>query len=364
MIPVFEESSGSACHIVIRGQLVGLETIADACPHGHRFRDKRPPVYTPLFECMPKGKQAPNFRQHPSWEAHAIGTPACMFESSEPSDDMSPADLSPPLVVCIVGREHIRTDNAVEDFSQDPSKHLCSPGGSQGEERHGGGYENPQPDSFPHALPARLVHIEDVLSGQSLFDFLTAWFEGLRDFLMEFAHRPQRDINSEKGPGELLTPSSGHPMHGGKIGQKSSKPGTETGSSLGWDIRPGDSSASTFKAAQLIFRDVRFDLGNLYHLAAKVIAEHTATVHLGMKGFVTDLTRLGKDILDQVNLLKRNQVPVCPLMTRLSSWLAMSRFLAAWNCRSASRAVRRRRLRGIGRIPGEQGNLALQLFDS
>ena len=328
VVPMFEETSGSTCHIVIRGQLIGLKAIADSCPDGNRFCDKGPPVHLPVFKGMPEGKQATDFREHPSCEPYAIRTPARMFEPFEGPDDMCPTDLPFPLVVCVVGREHLRTDDPAKDFAKNSLEHLCSPGGRQREERHGRGHENPKPDSLAHALPARLVHVEDVLFGQSLFDFLTAWFKGLGDFLMKFAHGAKGDVHSEKGPSKLLTPSSGHPMHGGEVGQKSSEPGTEAGSGLRRDIGPGDSAAGTFHTPQLVFADIRFDLGNLYHLATKVIAEHTAAVHAGVKRFVTNLTRLGKDLLDQINLLRWNQIPVCPFVTRLSSRLAMPGFLA------------------------------------
>ncbi len=98
--------------------------------------------------------------------------------------------------------------------------------------------------------------LRDVLFGQSLFDFLTAWFKCLGDFLMKFAYRAEGDINPEQGLGKLLTPSSGHPMYGGEVGQKSSEPGTESGSSLRRDIGPGDSAAGTFHTAQSVFTDV------------------------------------------------------------------------------------------------------------
>ena len=37
VVRMLEEPSGSTCHIVIRGQLKGLKTDADASPYGHRF---------------------------------------------------------------------------------------------------------------------------------------------------------------------------------------------------------------------------------------------------------------------------------------------------------------------------------------
>ena len=178
VVPMLEEPSCSTCHIVIRGQLVGLKTIADSCPYGDRFCDKRPPVYMPVFEGMPEGKQATDFSEHPSCEPHAIRTPAGMFETLEAPYEIGPTDLSFPLVVCVVGREHIRTDDPVEDFAEDSFEHFCSPGGCQREECHGRGHENPKPDPLAHTFPARLVHIEDFLFGQSLFDFFTAWFKG------------------------------------------------------------------------------------------------------------------------------------------------------------------------------------------
>ena len=109
---------------------------------------------------------------------------------------------------------------------------------------------------------------------------------------MKFAHGAEGDVNPKNGPSKLLTAPSGHPMHSGKVGQKSSKPGTEAGSSLRRNIRPCDGTAGTFQTTQLVFGDVRFDLGNLYHLATKVIAQHTAAIHARVKRFVTNLTRL------------------------------------------------------------------------
>ena len=283
-----------------------------------------------------------------------------MFEPSEGSDNVGPADLPCPLMVCVVSREHVRADDTAKDLAKDPFEDFCTSGGCQGEESHGRGHENPKPDPLAHAFPPRLVHVENLLFGKSLFDFLTAWFKGLGYFLVKFAHRAKGDINPEEGLGKLLTSSSGHPMHGGEVGKESSKSGTEAGSSLGWDIRPGDGAAGTFDTTKLVFGDVRFDLGNLYHLAAKVIAEHTATIHTGVKRFVTNLTRLGKDLLDQINLLSGNQIPVCPLVTRLPSRLAMPGFLAPSHFWFACRTVGRRWLGGIGRILGEKGYFSLQ----
>ena len=360
MVPVFEESSGSTCHIGIGGQFVALEAPVHACSDGDRLFDKALPVHVPVVEGVPEGEHAADFREHPFCEAYAIRAPAGMFEPSEGSDNVGPADLPCPLVVCVVSREHVRADDTAKDLAKDPFEDFCTSGGCQGEESHGRGHENPKPDPLAHAFPPRLVHVENLLFGKSLFDFLTAWFKGLGYFLVKFAHRAKGDINPEEGLGKLLTSSSGHPMHGGEVGKESSKSGTEAGSSLGWDIRPGDGAAGTFDTTKLVFGDVRFDLGNLYHLAAKVIAEHTATIHTGVKRFVTNLTRLGKDLLDQINLLCGNQIPVCPLVTRLPSRLAMPGFLAPSHFWFACRTVGRRWLGGIGRILGEKGYFSLQ----
>jgi hypothetical protein len=359
VVPMFEETSGGACHIMIRGHLVGLKTIADSCSDWDRLFDKGMSVHVPVLEGVPQGEHAADFCEHPSSETYAIRAPAGMFEPSEGPDDMGPADLSRTFVVCVVSREHVRADDTVEDVAEDSFEHLCSSGGCQGEESHGRGHENPKPDPVSPALPARLVHVEDFLFVQSMFDFLTTWLKGLGDFLVKFAHRAKGDINSEQGLGKLLTSSSSHPVHGGEIGQQGSKPGTESGSSLGRNIRSGDCPADTFHTAQLVFGDVCFDLGNLYHLATKVIAEQSA-VSIGMKGFVTTLTRFGKYLLDQVNLLSRNQVPVYPLVTRLSSRLAMPGFLPLFHFWFACRAVRRRWFRRIGRILREKGYFPLQ----
>jgi len=362
VVPMLEKASGSTCHIMIRGQLVGLQAIADACPDRDRFCDKGPPIRPPVLEGVPEGKQASDFSEHPSCEPYAIGAPARMFEPFEGPDDMGPTDLSFPLVVGVVRREHIRTDDPVEDVAKDSLEHLCSPGGCQREERHGRGHENPKPDSLAHALPARFVHVEDVLFGKSLFDFLTAWFKRFGDFLMKLAHGAKGDVHSEKGPSKLLTPSPGYPMHSGEIGQQGGKPGTEAGSGVRRDIRPGDSAAGALDTTQPVFADIRFDIGNFYHLAPKVGAEHAAAVHVGVKRFVAHLTRLGKDLLDQINFLRWNQIPVCPLVTRLPPRLAMPGFLAPSHFWFACRAIRRRRVGGIRRILGEQSHFTLQLL--
>ncbi len=363
VVPMFEEASGGACHIMIRGQLIGLQAIADSCPDGNRFCDKGPPIHLPIFEGMPEGKQASDLRKHPSCEPYAIGAPARMFEPFEGPDDVCPTDLPFSLVVGVVGRKHIRTDDPAKHIAKDSLEHFCSPGGRQREECHGRGHENPKPDPLAHALPARLVHVEDVLFGQSLFDFITARFKRFGDFLMKIAHRAKGDVHSEKGPSKLLTPSSGHPMHGGEICHKSGKPGTEARSGLRRDIGPGDSAAGALHTPQPVFADIRFDVGNFYHLATKVVTEHTAAVQAEIKRIVTTFTRLGKDLLDQIDLLRRDQIPVCPLVTRLSSRFAMPGFLASLNCRSACRTVRRGWFRGIGRISGEQGHFTLQFLD-
>ncbi len=149
-------------------------------------------------------------------------------------------------------------------------------------------------------------------------------------------------------------------MHGGEVGQQSGKPGTETRSGLGRDIRPRDSAAGTFHTTQPVFGDPWSDVGNFYHLATKVVAEHAAAVRARAKRFVTNLTRLRKDLLDHISLLGRDQNPVYPLVTRLSSRFAMPGFLGPYNGRSACRTVRRGRFRGIGRISREQGHFTLQ----
>ncbi len=364
MVPMSEETSGGACHIMIPGQLIGLQAIANSRFDGNRFCDKGPPIHLPIFAGMPGGKQASHFGKHPSCEPNAIGAPASMFEPFEEPDDMCPADLSLPLVVCIVSREHVRTDDTAKDFAEDSFEYLCSSGGCQREEHHGRGRENPKPDSLAHTLPARLVHVEEVLFGQSLSDFLTAWCKRFGDFLMKFAHRAKGDIDPEQGCGKLLTPSSIHPMHGGEIGQKGGKPGTETGSSLRRQIRPGDSTAGTFHTAQLVFGDVRLDLGNVRHLAPEVIAEQSAAIH----------TR-GEEVCDtshttQEGPLGSNQPPrEEPDLCLPPGDLVVLQVCDAWiSCVFSSSvclsAIRRPRFGGIGRILGEQGNLTLQLLDS
>jgi hypothetical protein len=151
--PMLEETSGCACHIMIRGHLLGLKTIADSCSDWDRLFHKGVSVHVPVLEGLPQGEHAADVREHPFCEAYAIRAPACMFEPPEGPDDMGRADLSRTLVVCVVGREHVRADDTAEDFAKDPFEDFCSSRGCQGEESHGRGHENPKPDPLAHAFP-------------------------------------------------------------------------------------------------------------------------------------------------------------------------------------------------------------------
>jgi hypothetical protein len=110
VIPMFEQTTGSPCHVRIDGQLVSLETIAHASPDRNRFEHKGASVHESFFEGVPQPEHSPDLRKHPFGEFDSVRTPAAMLESFEVSDNVSPADLALTFVKSIVGAEHVGTE--------------------------------------------------------------------------------------------------------------------------------------------------------------------------------------------------------------------------------------------------------------
>jgi len=228
VVPMFEETSGGTRHVVIRGQLIGLETIADSCSDGDRFCDKGPSVDMPVSEGMPEGKQASDFREHPSCEPYAIGTPTRMFEALEGPDDMGPTDLPCPLVIGVVRRKHVRTDDPVEDFSEDSLEHLCSPRCGYMVERYKGRDDDPKPAALPLLLPSGLVDVEDRLFRQGLLCLFMGRRQGFGDLLMEFADRPERNVDPENRLGDFLAAPASYSVQTRQMGKQCGKPRSKT----------------------------------------------------------------------------------------------------------------------------------------
>jgi len=110
VIPMFEQATGSSCHVRITRQIVSLETIAHASPDGNRFEHKGVSVHESFFEGVPQPEHSPDLREHPFGELDSVRTPAAMLQSFEVSDNVSPADLAQIFVIGIVGTEHVRTE--------------------------------------------------------------------------------------------------------------------------------------------------------------------------------------------------------------------------------------------------------------
>ena len=110
VIPMFEQATGSPCHVRIAGHLVSLETIAHASPDGNRLEHKGVSVHEPFCEGVPQPEHSPDLREHPFGELDSVRTPAAMLQSFEVSDNVSPADLAQTFVIGIVGAEHVRTE--------------------------------------------------------------------------------------------------------------------------------------------------------------------------------------------------------------------------------------------------------------
>ena len=110
VIPMFEQATGSSCHIRIGTQFVGLEASVHSCSKRDRFFHKGMPVHESFLEGVPKPEHSPGLREHPFGELDSVRTPAAMLQSFEVSDNVSPADLSQTFVIGIVGTEHVRTE--------------------------------------------------------------------------------------------------------------------------------------------------------------------------------------------------------------------------------------------------------------
>ena len=108
--PIFEQATGSSCHVRITGQLVSLETFAHASLDRNRFEHKCVSVHESFFEGVPQPKHSPDLREHPFGEFDSVRTPTAVLQSFEVSNNVSPADLAQTFVIGIVGAEHVRTE--------------------------------------------------------------------------------------------------------------------------------------------------------------------------------------------------------------------------------------------------------------
>ena len=107
MVPAFEKPCCNGANLMISAVLVYLETPIHPRPDRNRFLDKDPPIQLLVPEGVPEPKHAADFPEHPFGEFHSIGTPAGMPDSLEISYDVSPTELSQPLVVGFVGTESV-----------------------------------------------------------------------------------------------------------------------------------------------------------------------------------------------------------------------------------------------------------------
>lgn len=134
VLPVFEQSATHASHISISGKFVRLETIAHTSSDRNRFEYKALPVQMVVSPCVEQSKHPADLAEHPSGESYGIRTPAGMADSFDIPDDMSPTDLSEPLVITRVGRKSVGTQYSCEGVSKDSPESFRSPGGSHGKE--------------------------------------------------------------------------------------------------------------------------------------------------------------------------------------------------------------------------------------
>jgi len=178
---------------------------------------------------------------------------------------------------------------------------------------------------------------------------------------VKIAYRTNRDIDTKQCLSDLLTAPSGYPVQGGEISQHSGESGPKTGPGLGRDVCPSSSSTRALHAPQLVLRDQGFDFWNISNLATKIVTENATGPRFN--GSVAGFTQLREYLFDMINLFHGNQLSSCPLVSWLSPRIAFPGFLRPMGFGFLHRAIRRRRLGGIGRIFGQQSDLPFKLID-
>jgi hypothetical protein len=195
-----------------------------------------------------------------------------------------------------------------------------------------------------------------------LLDFLTTGFKGLGDFLVKIAYRTKRNVDTKQCLSDFLTAPSGYPVQGSEISQHCGKSGAKTGSGMGWNVCPSSSPTRAFHTPQLVFRYQGFDYWNISNLTAKVVPQNPAGPRFN--GSVAGFTRLRDYLFNMIDFFDGHQLSFCSLVSWLSPRIAFPGFLRPLGSGFLHRAIRRRRLGGIGRISCEKSYLPFKFSNS
>ena len=131
------------------------------------------------------------------------------------------------------------------------------------------------------------------------------------------------------------------------------------GNRRGHSLRGGPAGAS--EAMESVFRHMRLNGRDIRHLAALRLSCYGAASQLCVEGRLAPITERGEQIDHLIDLFHRQHLSGLPFVARLSTRPALLGFDPRPGPCLGRRAVRRGRLRGIARILGELGYLALQL---
>ncbi len=123
-VPMFKQALRRFSDMVIRAAQVWIEALLHPRTDRERFFDKGLPVQMSLLEGVPQGKHSAGFGKHQFGEPHRIRASACMLDSSDASDDVSPAELADSMVKSLVRRVHVRAKDALVLIAQQLSEDL------------------------------------------------------------------------------------------------------------------------------------------------------------------------------------------------------------------------------------------------
>src|SRR5271167_876931 len=332
-------------------------------PNRHQFPPHLPPSELARLITMPDGEKPFDLPEPPGSQRSGPGL--SLGERLKISLQMRPADLALAGVHHIIGPPTIAVENAREGLADQLPQSLAASGARDQEDGRQSGYRHPQPLPFPLFLPTRFIQMRHLGLGHRLFGFPVRGLQGRGGLFAQTLDTSQAQLY----PAQLLQQFNYLPAALAEATSKDGHPGLQSGTkgasaNLGRQLRfhPG-LTMGTPTGNQTVLGNHRTNFRQFPDLmslqernwSARIRRQQTPAMGTSFRPMLHDL----------IHFLRRRQLPMIALVSRLATGLAPTFFFLVFGSLGRVLGWRLRRIAGISIKPGLQLiNLPLQLGNS